>query len=380
MFRRQNEILKYIELFFLIVLTVGPFPPIAKMVLYFFVLLMNLKEIHLLLCKKGVEWFHIFLIFSIIIPMALDIRNIDSSTSYALSGFAFFAPFVFCLVYTLAFEKNEFLYKLEQVIFVITIISIIGFSITSFIPSIIDSFPTVSFYGRKVYTIGIYGAIHDFSATNFLSRNCGIAFEPGAFQFIPNLGLALLFCFKGKERNLKFWLKILIYTISVLTTYSSTGIIVLSLIIIIGSFSNRKQFFLMFLTIAILNSVFLTSIQYQIGKMETGNFSERFEPTIRVLQNYSQHIFGIGSTGYDKEYSLNPMIGSWDTFSNMYLRFGLPFTAFLIFMCARLCKLSPLICLTVVLSFMTESLIGPITVMLFYYAIQPTNEIKNKTI
>ena len=370
---RERDLKKYIEIFFLIILSVGPFSPAVKIVIYCGVLLMSFKHVATL---RKIKWLNFALICSMIIPMILDIRNVDSTTPYSLASFAFLAPFIFSLVYIQEFKKPEFLAKLEQIIFVLTIISIIGFLIVLFMPSIIERFPTVIYYGRRVNTIGIYGAIRDYTKVNFLLRNCGLAFEPGAFQFIPNLGLAILVSNNERNKDWRYWIKVFTYAIAVMSTYSTTGMVILSLLLLISSFSNRRQFILMLLVVAILSSALLTSFQYQKEKLQSGNFEARFERTVYVFHNFSDNILGLGSTGYDKIYNENQMIGSWDTFTNMYLRFGLFFTFFLFFMCLRLCRISIYICITVMLTLLTESLIGPVVVMLFYYSGQTTSEKK----
>ena len=367
---KKSILKKYIEILLLIIMSVGPFSPSIKIGMYFLVLLMNVKYIGEII---RVKLFHFVLIMSMVVPMLLDIRNVDPTTPYSLAGFAFLAPFIFCLVYIKGFGKQEFLLALENVIFFVSIVSIIGYIIMLSAPSIINRFPTINYYGRHVKTIGIYGAIRDYTQINFLNRNCGIAFEPGAFQFIPNLGLALLVGEKRQEKNIKFWIKVVVYAITVMTTYSSTGFVILGLILLISTFSNKKQFIIMLFVVVILSGALLTSYQYQIEKMQSGNFEGRFERSIYVVQNYSKYVFGIGSTGYDKIYSTNPMIGSWDTFTNMYIRFGLVFTLILVLLCIKLNKISVYVFITVLISLTTESLLGPIVVMLFYYSGQ-TND------
>ena len=359
----SNSIKKYIEIFLLIILTVGPFPPSVKILIYLIIFLMCIRHTEALLRVKPL---YFFLICSMVIPMILDIRNVDSSTPYSLAGFAYLAPFVFSLVYIREFDKDEFLLKLEQVLFIVTILSLVGFLLILFKPSVIEKFPTIVFYGRRVKTIGVYNAIRDYTNVNFLQRNCGIAFEPGAFQFIPNLGIAILLG-KKTEKDLLFWIKIVIYAIAVITTYSTTGFVIMAVLLLVSSFSNRKHFFMIVLVLILLSGLLLSNYQYQMDKMQAGGFGSRFENTIYVIMNYSKYVFGLGSTGYDKIYNINKKIGSWDTFTNLYLRFGLVFILIFIFLNLRLYKINILVCITVVLTLLTESIVGPIIVMLYYY-------------
>jgi hypothetical protein len=358
---------QYIEIFLYTIITVGPFSPQIKMVLYFVCLLMSIRNISNLRKMSG---FNFLLLCSMIVPMILDIRNIESSTPYSLAAFSYLAPFVFCLAFTGGFEKKEFIKKLEQVIFIICIISLIGFLVLLLKPDIINRFPTVDFYGRRVNTILVYGAIRDYTKINFLHRNCGLAFEPGAFQLLPNLGIAILIGDKEGKKDIKYWIKIFTYAITVLTTYSTTGFVILAILLLVSTFSNKKQFIIMVLVVILLSSALFSSYQYQLIKMQSGNFIDRFEESLYVIQNYGKYVFGIGSTGYDKIYSYNRMIGSWDTYTNLYLRFGLLFVILFGVLCVKLNKISFPICITIVLSLLTESIIGPVVVMLLYFAEQ----------
>lgn len=64
----------------------------------------------------------------------------------------------------------------------------------------------------------------------FASRNSGIFWEPGAFQFFLNLGLIFVFESEGSIKNYR--IKQIILTVAVLSTQSTTGYLILALIYI----------------------------------------------------------------------------------------------------------------------------------------------------
>lgn len=360
--------LQCIEIFAFFVLTVGPLDPIYKIIGYIILLLFNVKYLEQ---YRFITIVPLALIISMIIPMILDILNVDSTTSYSRAGFAYLLPFIFCLIYTKKYEEKEFLQMIEKVAFTISAISIIGYVIMIYAPAIIEQFPSVYFYGRRVYTILLFGAIRDYSG-EFLMRNCGIAFEPGAFQFVCNLGFAL-YLSEGKQINnsiIKTIIRYIVYILAVMSTQSTTGLVILACILVINMVRNKKSIFFVFVIIAVFSSTIAATYTNQVEKLNSGNIESRFGNTIYVLKTYGDNIFGIGSTGYDKIYAYDNRIGSWDTYSNLYLRFGLPFLIIFIGMNIRLLKLNKSVFVVVTLTLLTESLVGPITIILYYLALQ----------
>ncbi len=364
----QIKLRNYIEIFLLMLLTLGPYNPNVKIVIYIFLTLFNFKYLNLF---RSLTKFRLLLLASMIIPMILDIANIDANTGYSLAGFAYLIPFIFSMFYVRKYSFAEYIKMYEKVAFFVSVCSLIGMALILFAPSIINRFPTIVFYGRNLKSVVVFGALRDYTQVNFLKRNCGIAFEPGAFQLIPNLGLAALFMnMRGKHFKLTVLtvVKIIVYVGAVLSTYSTTGIIILALLLILNFLKSRKHFLIIGIIILGFGSMFITSYQHQVSKMETGNLDSRFGNSMYVIENYSSHIFGIGSTGYDKIYKTDSRIGSWDTYTNLYLRFGLLFSILFIIMNLKLIKNNKDFFIVVVLTLLTESVVGPIIVMLYYYA------------
>lgn len=368
----KNRIKEYLEIFVLFILTVGPLDPLYKILAYIVLLLINFR--YWKSCLK-ISRFHMILLMSMVFPMILDIRNIDANTVYSTAGFAYLLPFAFSIMYTHKFPKREFLKLVERVAFFCCITSVVGFSIMVCYPSVVEHFPTVYFYGRRVYTVLIFGAIRDYSG-GFLARNCGVAFEPGAFQFVANLGLALFYRIEAEINISKPGkvIRYMVYIITVLSTQSTAGLIILACVIIINAVKNKRGTVIILLIALVFSSTVTTVFRNQRSKMETGNFEDRFENSIYVIENYGTKIWGLGSTGYDKIYSTDNRIGSWDMYTNLYLRFGLLFTLLFIGMNIRMIKLDKGAFFVVALSMLSESLVGPITILLYYYAMQNGDE------
>lgn len=361
----------YIEVFMFFLMTVGPFNPIYKILVYVFLFILNFRYWK---SMRFVNFFQILLILSIIFPMVLDIRNVSSVSEYSKAGFAYLIPFLFCIIFAKKYKLNEFLIITERVAFFVTCISLLGYLILLLYPNFFSKFPVITFYGRKVRSIIIFNLINDYSG-NYLQRNCGIAFEPGAFQFVCNLGLAIYMKLSDIEVDNKFKItsRYIIYILGVLSTKSTTGIFILIIITTLTVITSKKKkinSFFILSSLILLYEFINSSIIYQKEKLETGNLELRFRNTLFVIKNYWWRIFGIGSTGYDKIYIKNNMIGSFDAYSNIYLRFGLLFTFIFILLNFKLLKIDKNIFIVIAVTLLTENLIGPITVILYYMTLK----------
>lgn len=364
----KQKIISYLEIFLFFILTVGPLDPKYKIVVYIILIICNYKYWY---SFKYISRFHVILFLSMIIPMILDISNVDSSTSYSKAGFAYLLPFIFCILYQKKYSGKVTLNKIEHVSFFISLISLLGYFIVVYFPNIIEHFPSIVFYGRNVKTILLYGAIRDYSG-GFLLRNCGIAFEPGAFQFVSNLGLALFLMDLKEEQKSKFniFFKSIIYILAVFTTKSTTGLVITACILAEYMTKNKKSIFLFLVILVLFSGTIASTLDYQHEKMKSGNIDSRFGNTVYVIEKYGKNVMGVGSTGYDKLYSQDKKIGSWDTYSNLYLRFGLIFLILFLIMNLKLFRIDIKIFIVIFLTLLTESLIGPIIILLYYMALK----------
>ena len=362
---KTQTIIRYIEIFVLLLITVAPFDPIYKMTIYVMLFVFNVSYWKVFVHIKP---FVIILLFSMIIPMIIDFKNVDTETPYSLAVFSFIAPFILSLIYAKKYSVRDFIVTFENIAFFSSVCSLIGMFFVYFAPEIIMKFPQISYYGRNSYTIILFNAIPGYAENSLLLRNCGLAFEPGAFQFIPNLGLAILL--NGKEKiSLQKCVKIGSYVLAVILTKSTTGIVVLAAVFFLNALKSKKNMLLTFLMLILFSGIFAESFQFQINKMKTGNMESRFGNSLFVIENYGYKILGIGSTGYDKIYKDEPRIGSWDVYTNMYLRFGLLFTVLFLILNFKLINLNVGICAVIMLTLLTESIAGPIVITLYYYAL-----------
>ncbi len=129
--------------------------------------------------------------------------------------------------------KDEFAYKYINIIYIISLISLVLFSyncLYGLIPGGIQTKDsTTSFF--------IYSQIYNLDYT-FIYRNSGMFWEPGAFAGFLNF--ALLFSFTlPHERTAKIRNKIIVIILALLTTVSTTGYIVFFIISLYYLYQNR---------------------------------------------------------------------------------------------------------------------------------------------
>lgn len=367
----------YIEVFILLYMTVGPMTNVVKAVIYLVYFGLNIKQFLNIGQRKK---FYVLIGF-MMLAMIWDIRNISEVSGYSFSSLLYTIPFLVGGIWSQKYEVNDFLNLLEKVAFFTIVCSYFGMFILYFSPRLIDYFPIINYYGREIRTIGIMNYIYNGDGTDWLTRSCGIAFEPGAYQFVGNIGLAI-FLMKNETMNkLKKCLKSMVYIGGILFTKSSTGIVILIVISGLFCLKSVKNLVLVLCMIFLLSMPLSQSLEDQIVKMETGNFKGRFSGSVYVLKEYfigdrvlEAFPFGIGATGYNIQYEKNKQIGAWDMYTNFYLRYGFIVLGIFMSYLWRVKNIDWGIFFVLALTLLTEAIIGPILVILLYSA--PTVSVK----
>lgn len=139
------------------------------------------------------------------------IKNIIGCTAIMLLGKKFEVPYV-------------------NLMYWLSVISLIGFTYNMLTGDVLG---TPLMYGR--YSILVYSQVVGFDG--FIGRNSGMFWEPGAFQgYIIIAIVLLLFNNEIKNKRIKF----LVLVAALITTYSTTGYIVLGVIIVFMVLYNKK--------------------------------------------------------------------------------------------------------------------------------------------
>ena len=238
------------------------------------------------------------------------------------------------------FNIESFKFQYSECMTIIAVVSLVAYFVNIIAPSVKYYFPALISSKNNIGRFLLFSTVSDFSSGG-MQRNQGIFWEPGAYQLFLNL--AVLFELSNSSRKLKS-ARIILFLVSILTTFSSTGIIVAVLMIILwrarvkGVFSYRKAFLLLAFVI-IIGYIVLPQLsgywRYTlVVKMK--NFlsyrsgsdmlfgSERAASIIYPIRYWLRNpLFGIGTVGYER--MKNDIVGfvSACTPVNFLVKYGL---------------------------------------------------------
>ncbi len=199
----------------------------------------------------------------------------------------------------------------RKIIIWISSLSLVGMCLVNFFPSIISFLPIESL--RLSYIINVFNdkisfnnififtwPVHD---SYFITRNQSIFWEPGAFQLFINLALISSLYYKNKFASKEN----ILYFITVLTTLSTTGYIVLLLIYFqyfIKHFKiNKKQMFInLWIIVLLVLIVFQSKIiqnKFSSNSFAYASFSRRLlDTSVDLLLIRDHWLFGYGFGDY----------------------------------------------------------------------------------
>lgn len=238
-------------------------------------------------------------------------------------------------------KETDFKRIFCKIVFLICIFSILGYLLLEIDSNIIIILPKILNSQGRVSYFAFFTMISDFRFTG-ANRIQGIFWEPGAFQMFIVTSF-LLEHFNDFNFNYSFIRK-MIYSLALLLTFSTTGIICLCLlwVLILGD-SNNKLKWIRILLLGCAAFLFYISISdkltgfwkytlvdkvqqilnYKIGVRNQS--SSRMDSIILPLKFFYDPIFGIGENGYKK---LSTLVGHTMftcTPVNYIVRYGLIF-------------------------------------------------------
>lgn len=153
--------------------------------------------------------------------------------------------------------------------------------------------------GFRVTSI-VYTQLYNLNVHGLTFRNCGPFWEPGAFQGFINLAI-IIELLGHNERNRKWYVRMLILAITVLSTFSTGGYIVLALCIIYLVVSDRlisnnnKMILLIFLLSIALAIFFRTDFLYEKISKDQGRLGTTTDDLFS--NNILYTLFGYGFAG-----------------------------------------------------------------------------------
>lgn len=199
-----------------------------------------------------------------------------------------------------------------DVIYLISVCSLVVFFVSIFVPSLLGPFPTV--YSEMMVPYKFCFLASTFSPELGVYRNLGIFREPGVF--IVYLNLAILFELFSQKVNFK---KVIVFLITILTTMSTAGYIVVAFLLLsyflYGDNENTKQKRLLVFSVIVIALVAISQFGLDMfqegvfGKLgydneSTASRTRSFTTNITIwLSGISSCLFGIGYTFIEREYS-----------------------------------------------------------------------------
>lgn len=347
----NNNFRRYLELSILILVSFSPLiSQELKAVITLLLVIINAKHLNVKIFNRKKSILLIFMCF-FLLNLVYDLRNVNSILEISILSFYFPLCVLAGFVFSQKYKLNEFLIYSEKIIYLFAIFSLIGVIIYNFFPNIIYSMPTYRWAGHTHRTIGLFNIM---TPANYLyKRNAGIAWEPGAFQLLLNLGIYA----NIKYSNRINIMKIVIYSVAVFTTKSTAGLMILMIIIAKVVTKDKRVAAVFFISALIFGTQILSQISYQYNYKLFGSsaFNDRLQPLLNAFRIGNKFILGVGNTGFDKFYrtQYNP---PWDSLGQVFIRYGYLMFGLILFRLFKLLKNHMLLFAILLITFTSQNI------------------------
>jgi len=285
------RIIRYLTIFMFITTSGGNF--IVRNIYVFVIILLMLLSLGGKLSKRGA-------IISIILAIYITVNTFITNTSpidireYILCLVRIFGCYVVYSNFTLSSFKNKYVNIMEM----LAIMSLFWFLLIC-----IGIRPPFTMWGGDHYA-SLFQTVGFTLATK---RNSGIFAEPGLYQIFLNIALLMLVFDKDLDRK-KYVRKVIIFSITIISTLSSMGILIYLLVIVI-MYLNQRNIYKWQLNeqlkkkrkfIFILAAILFVVIEYRTHLLEMfitnyKSYSSRHDDTLMSIVIALEHpLFGIG--------------------------------------------------------------------------------------
>lgn len=204
------------------------------------------------------------------------------TNGYSLSSSFHISIKMFVGVITLLILDKKFIKYYSGIILFFCIISLLGFAY-NYVVGTLPYMPVVGFDDGHTFRVTsiIYTQLYNLDSLSLTYRNCGPFWEPGAFQGFINLALALELLTTDK-RDKRWKIKIAVFIVTIITTFSTGGYIALALNILFLIFSSKslhiesKIFLVVAFVFLALGVFFATSFLYEKVSSDSGRLGVDF--------------------------------------------------------------------------------------------------------
>lgn len=249
--------------------------------------------------KADFKWILMYTLLLLIFPLFSIFINRESNSIKNYLGDVLRVGASFAVVWgvTITEYKKNYL----NILYFLAVNSLIFYTLGLLYPGFILNLPVIfDDVGTPFSSIIVHNYMHGILG---VYRNAGIFWEPGAFQAFLNL--ALIFEFSKKEKYNKN--RILVFTLAIITTFSTTGYILLFLNYSILFFRIKKKkkylYLILFTIIFISSGLFKSVILDKVGIFGTKAKSlsgqirkEGAKADMKIFEKFP--IFGAGAEKY----------------------------------------------------------------------------------
>lgn len=244
------------------------------------------------------------------------------------------------------FTPSEFARVFGNVVLFLAMVSLPVFSLSVLMPALIDRLPLLASSYMDQAGAQVHSAFFAIGVTHSsASRNCGIAWEPGAFSILLCVALYLAILFPRKKNTLR----IVVLVVTELTTLSTMGITVMCVILLVmlsGNKSVKKSVIAAVVAVALIAASSVGLMDYVLNSLFSkldGLFSasgtlavttqDRLNAVIYPLKAFfGAPVFGVGYEEF-LNININQCNGvATNTFANWFALmgsfYGIPCTLF----------------------------------------------------
>ena len=381
----------YIFVFFAIYIEFGYSMLNGQLRGYIRMLILILLTIPLILSNANVKFpkrsILLFMLLTLLIIINV-LRDGDLENNILL-----FIPIYFSFVTSTFIDGKHLIHVFCNLMLFLACFSLITYLLTLIAPNILRNLPILGYYGVSMKTV--HNAFFSVCFPGAESpRNCGIAWEPGAFALLLCVAAFFEIVFTPKIH----FIKVVIITATIITTFSTMGYLVLAGIYIIAmqkrnveiQHSRKNVFLLVVLIAACVFLLWATMYDVAFSKLE-GLLSDSSRGTAYTTQArinaivfpfrafLHSPIFGVGYSAFSIVNTVECNSVATNTIMNWFclmgITFGLP-CSFYYFRCVasgiRYLNLKPfasvILIVSSVLLISTESLlrISLVYILIFY--------------
>jgi hypothetical protein len=294
----------------------------------------------------GINWVAL-IIFALLPATLIDMFWATHLGITSMSGPYMFISILFCSLLASQIDLNKFVSDYLDVTWFLVLFSISVFFFAQIFPAVYGFGLSYEYYGYP----GVSFVLQNFMFTGdrISLRNAGFTSEPGIFQIYINLAVALAL----HTRQLTFF-RLFVYGIGLFTANSTGGFLVFGSILLLASPIKLK---IGVIAASVIGAGFISEIalqHYEAKILTEYAFLGRLDPFVNAVNTALQHPLGFGTIRYTEFLEILD-IGSFDTYSQIFIRFGITGLFLWMFLVFRLTSMNIGVGLVLALSAVTNN-------------------------